>query len=177
MPIFLSWMLKCLLTILGCLILFLACAQETDSAVQKIDTSRLRPVRSRIIAPPASVILPDSLVKDSVFPSFRMDTLVLATVGPSGWQRPASRFENHPYFRFTNPGRYTISVRQWSGKEAAFYALIALLIFFAIIRNGFNRYISDLMKTFSEPRSGSGRSRTNCFKALYHHFCSISFSC
>jgi hypothetical protein len=143
-------MLKRLLTVFWCLMVLLANAQQEDSAVQRADTVRpqaIRP-RPRPIAIPVTAVLPDSLVKDSVFPSFRMDTLVMTASRPSSWEQPAFRFERHPYFRFANPGRYTISVRQWNGKEAAFYALVALLIFFAVIRNGFNRYINDLMKTF-----------------------------
>lgn len=54
----------------------------------------------------------------------------------------------HPFFLFTHPVRMPISLHQWEGKEAIFYAIIALLIFFALIRNGFRRYISDLFKIF-----------------------------
>ncbi|MGZ8543690.1 MAG: DUF4271 domain-containing protein [Flavisolibacter sp.] len=54
----------------------------------------------------------------------------------------------HPIFRFTNPVRYSITIRKWEGKETIFYAIIALLLFFALIRNGFTRYISDLFKIF-----------------------------
>ncbi|MES2881132.1 MAG: DUF4271 domain-containing protein, partial [Bacteroidota bacterium] len=51
-------------------------------------------------------------------------------------------------YQFTNAGRYKISVRQWQGKEGVFYSLLALLIFFALIKNGFYRYLQDLLKTF-----------------------------
>ena len=57
-------------------------------------------------------------------------------------------YTGHPYFGFTHPTRYTISVRQWQGKEAIFYAVIGLLILFALIKNGFYRYIQDLTKIF-----------------------------
>jgi hypothetical protein len=59
-----------------------------------------------------------------------------------------SFFYSHPYFRFTNPVRYTTTLKTWEGKEAIFYSMIALLLFFALIRNGFARYISDLFKIF-----------------------------
>ncbi|MFL5771733.1 MAG: DUF4271 domain-containing protein [Flavisolibacter sp.] len=54
----------------------------------------------------------------------------------------------HPYFSFTNPVRYSVSVKQWTGKETIFYSMIALLLFFALIRNGFRKYIQDLLKIF-----------------------------
>lgn len=67
------------------------------------------------------------------FPSLQPDSLALAA---------------HPYLRFTNPVRHSVSIKQWQGKEAIFYAIILLLLFFALIRNGFHRYISDLFKIF-----------------------------
>jgi hypothetical protein len=54
----------------------------------------------------------------------------------------------HPYFSFTNPVRYSVSVKKWTGKETIFYSMIALLLFFSLIRNGFRKYIQDLMKIF-----------------------------
>lgn len=54
----------------------------------------------------------------------------------------------NPFFRFTDPMRYSITIKKWQGKEALFYAMIALLIFFALIKNGFNRYMSDLFKIY-----------------------------
>ncbi|HWJ25527.1 MAG TPA: DUF4271 domain-containing protein, partial [Flavisolibacter sp.] len=43
---------------------------------------------------------------------------------------------------------YSITIRKWQGKEAIFYSIIALLIFFALIKNGFGRYVDDLFKTY-----------------------------
>ena len=54
----------------------------------------------------------------------------------------------HPYFRFTDPQRYSVTIKLWEGKEAIFYSIIALLIFFATIKNGFSRYIDDLFKMY-----------------------------
>jgi len=53
-----------------------------------------------------------------------------------------------PFFRFRDPMRYSITIKKWQGKEAVFYSMIALLIFFALIKNGFNRYMGDLFKTY-----------------------------
>jgi hypothetical protein len=56
--------------------------------------------------------------------------------------------EQRTFFRFTDPLEYSITIKQWEGKEAIFYGMIALLIFFALIKNAFYRYIQDLFKTF-----------------------------
>src|SRR4029078_237825 len=53
-----------------------------------------------------------------------------------------------PFFRFTDPLEYSITLKQWGGKEAIFYSMIALLLFFALIKNGFYRYIQDLFRIF-----------------------------
>jgi hypothetical protein len=58
------------------------------------------------------------------------------------------RFYGHPFFRFADPVRYTISDRRWEGKEGVFYSVIGLLILFAVIKNGFRRYLSDLFSSY-----------------------------
>ncbi|MGZ3937704.1 MAG: DUF4271 domain-containing protein [Flavisolibacter sp.] len=63
-------------------------------------------------------------------------------------QRDTALLELSPFFRFTNPMRYSITIKKWLGKEAIFYSIIALLIFFALIKNGFGRYVADLFKTY-----------------------------
>ncbi len=102
-------------------------------------TSRVVRPQRQIIRNPAPVKVPRYLtpfrVPDSIYMGSRInpDSAVLAS---------------HPYFRFTSPVRYSITIRKWEGKETIFYAIIALLLFFALIRNGFTRYISDLFKIF-----------------------------
>lgn len=58
------------------------------------------------------------------------------------------RFWGHPFFTFTNPVRYTISEREWQGKEVIFYSIVGLLILFALIKNNFRRYLSDLFGSY-----------------------------
>jgi hypothetical protein len=100
--------------------------------------------------------LPDSLTTavdtlrrlegvDPLLSPSRRDTVVLPS---AAWRQDSARYAGHPYFRFTGATRYTVSVRQWEGKETIFYSLIALLIFFALIRNGFYRYLQDLFRSF-----------------------------
>lgn len=57
-------------------------------------------------------------------------------------------YANHPFFQFTHPMRYSITKKKWQGKESIFYSIIVLLLFFALIRNGFRRYLYDLFRTY-----------------------------
>jgi hypothetical protein len=57
-------------------------------------------------------------------------------------------YKHHPYMRFTDSVRLIITEKEWVGKEAFFYSIIGLLIFFAFIRNSFGRYLQDLFKLF-----------------------------
>jgi hypothetical protein len=57
-------------------------------------------------------------------------------------------FAVNPFFSFTNPLRYSVTIKKWEGKEAIFYSILGLLIFFAFVKNGFSRYVSDLFKTY-----------------------------
>lgn len=52
------------------------------------------------------------------------------------------------FFSFTNPVRYTVSEKGWTGKEAAFYAVVLLLLLFAVLKNAFPRYLSDLYSAY-----------------------------
>ena len=57
-------------------------------------------------------------------------------------------YRNRLFFTFTNPVRYTISEKTWTGKEGIFYSIVGLLLFFAFIRNSFSRYLSDLYSSY-----------------------------
>ncbi|HEU4473048.1 MAG TPA: hypothetical protein VFR58_18280, partial [Flavisolibacter sp.] len=75
----------------------------------------------------------------------RRDTL---TAWQGSMDLDTAIYARHPYFRFVNPVRFGITVKQWQGKEAVFYSIVGLLMIFALIRNGFLRYIGDLFKIF-----------------------------
>lgn len=60
----------------------------------------------------------------------------------------SSRYNRQPYFSFTNPVMRLVQKREEQGKEPLFYSTIALLIFFAVVRNNFSRYASDLFALF-----------------------------
>jgi hypothetical protein len=57
-------------------------------------------------------------------------------------------FTKNPFYKFQNPVRLTVSKRTWEGKEGLFYAAIGLLIFFALVKNNFARYLQDLFRLF-----------------------------
>lgn len=58
------------------------------------------------------------------------------------------RYRKRLFFDFTNPVRYSISEREWEGKEVLFYSVVGLLLVFAIIKNSFRRYLSDLFGSY-----------------------------
>jgi hypothetical protein len=57
-------------------------------------------------------------------------------------------FINHPFINFTNPVVFPSARKESDGKETMFYSLIALLLFFAFIRNAFPRYLQDLFRSY-----------------------------
>lgn len=108
-------------------------------------------VRPRIIKKDSAAIARDSLAKlDSIIvaDSIKNTKDVRPTISLFKQQPFVSVWQNHPVFRFTNPMRYSITVKKWQGKEAIFYSVIGLLLFFALIRNGFGRYIQDLFSSY-----------------------------
>jgi len=129
------------------LILFVSChafGQDTiPSSPPPPDVSQdtaaappvIRPVK-KIVRRKDSTAVPDTFQSKRIIMKFTgvsFDTLLLS---------------QHPYFSFNNPVRYSVTVKKWTGKETIFYSMIALLLFFALIRNGFRKYIQDLMKIF-----------------------------
>lgn len=112
------------------------------------DTGRVLPKPGRPAIVTQTRLLPsDSLsLPDSTLPNTRRDTIAVAA--GKFWQADSFLYTHHPYYSFTNPVQQPVSIRQWQGKDAIFYSLIGLLIFFALIKNGFYRYIQDLLKIF-----------------------------
>lgn len=117
--------MKYLLTIFFLFSTILANSQPADSSARRRADSLLR-----------DTLLRDSVALDSAVAPVRRyvpDTAIYAA---------------HPFYRFTDPVKYAAPRRQWEGKESVFYALVALLLFFALVRNGFPRYLQDLFKSF-----------------------------
>jgi len=83
--------------------------------------------------------------------------MVLGGVAPAqqgaGWyQSSASReaLRTHPYFNVAGPVELQkqILVHEPVNKDLVFYAMVALVLFFAIIRRAFPKYMQDLFRLF-----------------------------
>src|SRR5438105_4494823 len=124
-------------------------AQLQQDSIVPVDTPKKVPVVHKILKRRIAIRKDSSdknqVLKDSLAFSLRGS---LPAVADTFFIGDSFLYVNHPFFTFTNPVHLTVTVKQWQGKEVIFYTLIALLIFFAIIRNGFDRYISDLFKIF-----------------------------
>ena len=108
----------------------------TDSLV-RIDSSFIRDSLSIIAA--RATISKDSITRDSIRQLEiselykRLDTAI---------------YNDNPIYHFKNPTRLIALERQWQGKEGFFYSIVALLLFFALVKNNFARYLDDLFKVF-----------------------------
>lgn len=118
-------------------------AQTLGDTLSQTDTTKKDTVVKKNLVQKRSVTILNTVAKDT-FSSKKPYALLNSNPSLSD----NSFFVNHPFFQFTNPVRNTISIRQWQGKEAIFYSIIALLVFFAIIKNGFYRYLANLLKTY-----------------------------
>jgi hypothetical protein len=129
-----------------------------DTVVRQTVAPRRQPQRPRNPVAKPKPGLQDSLqrILDSGA-AFGIDSLAQAArdtnfVPPPLVQR--LRFDSvllsrHPFYKFKNPVRRMESVRVRSnGKEDLFYCSLGLLLFFALIRNGFSRYLQDLVRLF-----------------------------
>jgi hypothetical protein len=57
-------------------------------------------------------------------------------------------FNRHVFYKFQNPVTQIDSVKKVEGKEAVFYLILSILLFFALIKNGFPRYLQDMFRMF-----------------------------
>lgn len=108
--------------------------QEGKDSVVK-DSGQTLPANQQIRD---SVAVRDSTQKDSVEkllppPIIRFDTAVFSAPG---------------FYQIKDPIRLIISPRVQESKDVFFYILVTLVLFFAVLRNSFNRYIKDLMRLF-----------------------------
>jgi hypothetical protein len=99
-------------------------AQQAPDSLAKIDSVR----------DTAVVIVP---LKDTIRPVLKFP-----------FTSDSFLYRKRLFFSFTNPIRYTISEKPWQGKEAVFYSIVVLLIGFAVIKNSFSRYLSDLFSSY-----------------------------
>ena len=57
-------------------------------------------------------------------------------------------FTKNPLYRFDNPVAAVAQKRVFQGKEGLFYVAIGLIIFFALLKNNFSKYLQDLFRLF-----------------------------
>jgi hypothetical protein len=131
-----------------------------DTAIQapviKKPVQRPRVIRKDSLPLTDSTAIVDSTLRqDSVFIPAKIFRPGISLFKP---QQDTSLLSLNPFFRFTDPMRYSITIKKWQGKEAIFYSMIALLIFFALIKNAFTRYMGDLFKTYF--RTGVNQKQT-----------------
>lgn len=135
------------------LIFLLSITAHAQDSLRRDTPRRVTHPVQRVVATHRS----DSLKKDSlVTDSLRRDSVAQVFIPYKDSIKPilkhpfsdSIRFLNHRFFSFTNPVRYTITQREWHGKEGIFYSVIVLLIFFALIKNNFRRYFGDLFRSY-----------------------------
>lgn len=57
-------------------------------------------------------------------------------------------YAQNPYVPVKDPKWLISEKRVWTGKENIFYAIVAMLLFFAAARNSFHRYLSEIFRLF-----------------------------
>ena len=92
-----------------------------------IDTPKqVRVIRRAPAIRPPVLQKADSTKADSVLSPVRTDLGSIAGKAPLN---DSILYAYQPYYRFTDPIHYSITIKKWEGKEAIFYSIIALLIF------------------------------------------------
>jgi len=118
---------------------------NTTPVIQKKPFAKPKKIRRDTVSVPDSTRVTDTLAKyeSPVFGKEIRPGIIFFKR-----QKDSSVLGFNLFFRFTDPMRYSITVKKWQGKEAIFYSIITLLIFFALVKNGFGRYVDDLFKTY-----------------------------
>lgn len=100
----------------------------------------------------AVVVVDSAAIRDSLFNIARIqaeaDSIYRMVLSEPTRQFDSLVYNNHPFYSFKDPIRRKLIERQWQGKEVYFYFIIGLLIFFALIKNAFPRYLQDIVRLF-----------------------------
>ncbi len=123
---------------------------QTDSNSSTIDSKDTLPV----------AVTPRVIHHDSL-PPMKMDSLSTAQMADSVSKKPThldwkinpdlpfsiQLLQHHPYFGFgSKPVAVHSDLKKFNGKDIIFYVLIAILIAFALLRQGFPKYFNDLLR-------------------------------
>ena len=138
---------------LAIIFFFFSVAAEAQSATDSLlkDSVRLADSLRRTtdsLRAVDSLIRLDSLQADSLF---RVPPPIRDTLRPALQQTFLSDsflMRKRLFFSFTNPVRYTVSEKKWTGKDVVFYTVVALLLLFALVKNAFSRYLKDLYSAY-----------------------------
>jgi hypothetical protein len=102
-----------------------------------------------------SPVIDSTYIKDSMLAALWADSVTRRPKTSEIWRIDSSRpfsqqvASRHPYLGFGSKPLVNRSDRKLhEGKELLFYALIALLLIFALLRNTFAKYFSDLFRLF-----------------------------
>ena len=143
-------------------IIFDSCilAQNNDTSSKKIDSLPL--VKPNQILNDSSIKLRSTRLSDDSLLQPKTDSLINNSVltqdlKDTAWAFVASRyinenfmqlaFDQNKFFGFSSPPVViTSNKKEFKGKELLFYTLIILLLFFALIRFSFSKYLSDLFR-------------------------------
>lgn len=120
---------------------FLSFAQQ-DSLRQ--DSLRLRDSVTIVVD---STAIRDSLLRIAMAKA-DADSIYKLVLSEPTRQFDSLLYNNHPFYPFKDPIRRKLVERQWEGKEIYFYFIMGLLIFFALIKNAFPRYLQDISRLF-----------------------------
>ena len=119
--------------------------KRNNSTEIKDSISRVRDSISR----DSILKLKELILKDSLSREARRKDSMIHSEETIFYKWIDSAIYNHnPFFHFTTPTRLIVTQRQWKGKEGFFYSIIALLLFFALTKNAFSRYLDDLFRVF-----------------------------
>ncbi|HVG42840.1 MAG TPA: DUF4271 domain-containing protein [Chitinophagaceae bacterium] len=108
----------------------------------------------------SSAVLPtDTSLKDSVIKidtaAKRRDSIAWVRVQEIAAKKDSQLakwnslpYISNPFYKFNSPIFVTEEKRKWNGKEGLFYAALGLIVFFAIVKNNFSKYLQDLFRLF-----------------------------
>lgn len=109
------------------------------------DTDSLVRLNSSLIRDSLSIIAArDSILQDSI----ARDSIRQVAIIEFYKKLDTSIYNNNPFYNFKNPVRLITIEKEWQGKEGFFYSIVALLLFFALAKNNFSRYVDDLFRVF-----------------------------
>jgi hypothetical protein len=124
-------------------------------------TAGAQPADTLIAPPPDSLasgrdsILPDSAIVATGITVPPRDLLSMRPVSLNGWEISRDTpfyiqvLQHHPYFPFnTESVAIRLDRRKFEGKELLFYVLAGLLLVFALLKQVFAKYFSDLFRVF-----------------------------